>query len=83
MCLYRNRCANYRFMRGANLRRGYLWPSILYRSSRAIAATLLAEAASGDVPAIKVAQAVFGDIEEDAVQLHHTIVRKIVEPDAK
>ena len=35
MCLYRNRCANYRFiLPGSNLRRGYLWPSILYRSSR-------------------------------------------------
>ena len=44
-----------------------------------------------DVPAInsladrtdgKVAQALIGDSEEDAMQVH-TIVRKIVEPDAK
>jgi hypothetical protein len=59
---------------------------------RAIAAALLAKAADGDVPAIntladrtdgKVAQALIGDSEQDAVQLHHTITRKIVDPDAK
>ena len=31
----------------------------------------------------KVAQALVGDTEQDAVWVHHTIVRKIVEPDAK
>jgi hypothetical protein len=30
----------------------------------------------------KVAQALIGDSEQDAVRVHHTIVRKIVEPDA-
>ena len=49
-------------------------------------------AADGDVPAIntladrtdgKVAQALIGDSEGDSVQLVHTIVRKIIEPDAK
>jgi hypothetical protein len=56
------------------------------------AAALLAKAANGDVPAInsladrtdgKVAQALIGAASEDAMQVHHTIVRKIVEPDAK
>jgi hypothetical protein len=56
---------------------------------RAIAAALLAKAADGNVPAIntladrtdgKVAQALIGDSEQDAVQLHHTITRKIVDP---
>ena len=51
-------------------------------------AALLAKAANGDVPAInsladrtdgKVAQALIGDSQEDAMQVH-TIVRKIVEP---
>jgi hypothetical protein len=54
--------------------------------------SLLAKAADGDVPAInsladrtdgKVAQALIGDSEEDGVRLVHTIIRKIVEPDAK
>ena len=63
-----------------------------HKALRKIAAALLAKAASGDVPAInsladrtdgKVAQALIGDSEEDAMQVHHTIVRKIVEPDAK
>lgn len=58
---------------------------------RRYGAALLAKAAKGDVPAInaladrtdgKVAQALIGDASEDAVQVH-TIVRKIVEPDAK
>jgi len=31
----------------------------------------------------KVAQALIGDSEQDAVRVHHTIVRKIVAPDAK
>jgi len=31
----------------------------------------------------KVAQTLIGDSQEDAVRVHHTIVRKIVEPDAK
>jgi hypothetical protein len=62
-----------------------------HRALRKIAAALLAKAASGDVPAInsladrtdgKVAQALIGDSQEDAMQVH-TIVRKIVEPDAK
>jgi len=62
-----------------------------HRALRKIAAALLAKAAHGDVPAInaladrtdgKVAQALIGDVSEDAVQVH-TIVRKIVEPDAK
>jgi hypothetical protein len=51
----------------------------------------IAKAAGGDVSAInaltdrtdgKVAQALIGDSEEDAIRVHH-IVRKIVEPDAK
>src|SRR5262249_651836 len=55
------------------------------------ATALLAKAGSGDVPAInvladrtdgKVVQALIGDREQDAVRVHHTIVRKIVEPDA-
>jgi len=63
-----------------------------HKSLRKIAAALLAKAASGDVPAInaladrtdgKVAQTLIGDSQEDAVRVHHTIVRKIVEPDAK
>src|SRR5262245_9139158 len=61
------------------------------RTCGLIAAALLAKAAGGDVPAInvladrtdgKVAQALIGDVSEDAVQVH-TIVRRIVEPDAK
>ena len=57
-----------------------------------IAAALLAKASGGDVSAInaladrtdgKVAQALIGDSEQDAVRVHHTIVRKIVEPGAK
>ena len=31
----------------------------------------------------KVAQALIGDNEQDAMQMHHTIVRRIVEPGAK
>jgi hypothetical protein len=31
----------------------------------------------------KVARALIADSEQDAVRVHHTIVRKIVEPDAK
>jgi hypothetical protein len=31
----------------------------------------------------KVAQALIGDSDQDAMQVHHTIVRKIVEPGAK
>jgi len=31
----------------------------------------------------KVAQALIGAASEDAMQVHHTIVRKIVEPEAK
>jgi hypothetical protein len=31
----------------------------------------------------KVAQALIGDSEQDAIRVHHTIIRKIVEPDAK
>jgi hypothetical protein len=31
----------------------------------------------------KVAQALIGDSQEDAMQVHHKIIRKIVEPDAK
>jgi hypothetical protein len=63
-----------------------------HKALRKIAAALLAKAAGGDVPAInsladrtdgKVAQALIGDASEDALRLHHTIVRKIVEPDAK
>jgi hypothetical protein len=63
-----------------------------HKALRSIVAALLAKAADGDVPAInsladrtdgKVAQALIGDSEEDAVQLVHTITRKIVEPDAK
>ncbi len=63
-----------------------------HKALRKIAAALLAKAAGGDVPAInsladrtdgKVAQALIGDSEEDAVRLHHTIIRKIVEPDTK
>jgi len=59
---------------------------------RKIAAALLAKAAGGDVSAInvladrtdcKVAQALGGDGDQDAVRVHHTIVRKIVEPNAK
>ena len=59
-----------------------------HKASRKIAAALLAKAANGDVPAInsladrtdgKVAQALIGDSQEDAMQVH-TIVRKIVEP---
>jgi hypothetical protein len=55
-------------------------------------AALLAKAAGGDVPAInsladrtdgKVAQALIGDSEEDSVRLVHTIIRRIVEPDAQ
>ncbi len=62
-----------------------------HKALRKIAAALLAKAANGDVPAInsladrtdgKVAQALIGDSEEDAMQVH-TIVRKIVEPGAK
>jgi transcription elongation GreA/GreB family factor len=58
---------------------------------RKIAAALLAKAA-GDMTAInsladrtdgKVAQALIGDSEEDPVRVHHTMVRKVVEPDAK
>src|SRR5262245_55590831 len=46
----------------------------------------------GDVPAINaladrtdgtVAQALMRDSHEDAVQMHHTIIRKIVAPDGK
>jgi hypothetical protein len=57
-----------------------------------IAAALLAKAAHGDVSAInaladrtdgKVAQALIGGSQEDAVRIHHTIIRKIVEHDAK
>ena len=63
-----------------------------HRALRKIAAALLAKAGNGDVPAInaladrtdgKVAQTLVGDSEQDAMQVHHTIVRKIVEPDAK
>jgi hypothetical protein len=63
-----------------------------HKALRKIAAVLLAKAANGDVPAInvladrtdgKVAQALIGDSEEDGVRLVHTIVRKIIEPDAK
>jgi hypothetical protein len=63
-----------------------------HKASRKIAAALLAKAADGDVPAInalanrtdaKVAQALIGDNEQEAVRVHHTITRKIVEPDAK
>jgi len=63
-----------------------------HKALRKIAAALLAKAGDGDVPAInaladrtdgKVAQALIGDSEEDGVRLHHTIIRKIVEPDAK
>ena len=59
-----------------------------HKALRKIAAALLAKAANGDVPAInsladrtdgKVAQALIGDSQEDAMQVH-TIVRKIVEP---
>jgi Family of unknown function (DUF5681) len=62
-----------------------------HKALRKIAAALLAKAANGDVPAInsladrtdgKVAQALIGDSQEDAMQVH-TIVRKIVEPNAK
>ena len=62
-----------------------------HKALRKIAAALLSKAGSGDVPAInaladwtdgKVAQALIGDSQEDAVRVHHTIVRKIVEPDA-
>ena len=31
----------------------------------------------------KVAQALIRDSQEDAVQMHHTIIRKIVAPDGK
>jgi hypothetical protein len=63
-----------------------------HKALRKIAAALLAKAANGDVPAInsladrtdgKVAKAPIGDTSEDAMQVHHTIVRKIVEPDSK
>ena len=63
-----------------------------HKALRKIAAALLAKAAGGDVSAIntladrtdgKVAQALIGDSEHDSMQVHHTIVRKIVEPDAK
>src|SRR5262245_33711547 len=63
-----------------------------HKALRKIAAALLAKAGGGDVSAInaladrtdgKVAQALIGDSEQDAVRVHHTIVRKIVEPDAK
>jgi Family of unknown function (DUF5681) len=63
-----------------------------HQALRKTAAALLAKAGGGDVPAInlladrtdgKVAQALIGDASEDAVRVHHTIVRKIVEPDAK
>src|SRR5262245_38102525 len=63
-----------------------------HKALRKIAAALLAKAAAGDVSAInaladrtdgKVAQALIGDGEQDAVRVHHTIVRKIVEPDAR
>ena len=48
---------------------------------------MLAKVVSGDVPAInvladrtdgKVAQTLIDDSQEDAVRVHHTIVRKIV-----
>src|SRR5262245_10147141 len=63
-----------------------------HKALRKIAAALLAKAGGGDVSAInlladrtdgKVAQALIGDGEQDAVWFHHTIVRKIVEPDAR
>jgi len=63
-----------------------------HRALPKIAAALLVKAGNGDVPAInaladrtdgKVAQTLVGDSEQDAMQVHHTIVRKIVEPDAK
>ena len=63
-----------------------------HKALRKIAAALLGKASGGDVSAInaladrtdgKVAQAPVGDSEQDAVRVHPTIVRKIVEPDAK
>jgi hypothetical protein len=39
--------------------------------------------ALGDRTDGKVAQALIGDTEQDAVRVHHTIMRNIVEPDAK
>ena len=56
-----------------------------HKALRKISAALLAKAASADVPAInaladrtdgKVAQALIGDSEQDAMQVHRTIVRK-------
>jgi hypothetical protein len=63
-----------------------------HKALRKIAAALLAKASGGDLSAInaladrtdgKVAQALIGDSEQDAVRVHHTIIRKIVEPHAK
>ena len=47
-----------------------------HKALRKIAAALLSKAAG-------FAQALIGDSQEDAMQVRHTIVRKIVEPDAK
>ena len=63
-----------------------------HKALRKIAAALLAKASGGDVPAInaladrtdgKIARALIGDRQEEAVRVHHTIVRRIVEPNAK
>jgi hypothetical protein len=50
----------------------------IHEQARATAVNVLADRTDG-----KVAQALIGNATEDAVRVHHTIVRKMVEPDAK